>query len=228
MLESGPLIYTSTGTCSNHPAAPGPATVVPFIMAPTSIALFPLNTVLLPGGALPLRVFEPRYLKMVSECMKHDRPFGVCLIAEGEEAGAAAAPHDYGTLAYIEDWNQLPDGHLGITARGGERFLVHRTHVAADQLITAEVEYLDEIEPSPGIDADHQPLVDMLRKALSQAGPAYRDMEPRWDDPDWVAYRIAELLPQDNALRLELLRAATPRQRLEIVDRYLKTRTAGQ
>ena len=106
-------------------------------MLPTSIALFPLNTVLLPGGPLPLRIFEPRYLQMVSECLKHDRPFGVCLIAKGKEAGEAPVAHEYGTLARIEDWSQLPDGHLGITARGGERFIVRNTRVAANQLVTA-------------------------------------------------------------------------------------------
>ncbi|HSH41936.1 MAG TPA: LON peptidase substrate-binding domain-containing protein, partial [Arenicellales bacterium] len=139
-------------------------------MPPTSIALFPLNTVLFPGGPLPLRIFEPRYLEMVSDCMKHDAPFGVCLIAEGEEAGEASRPHEHGTTARIEDWNQLPDGYLGITARGGERFVVRQSRVAGNQLITAEVEYLED-EPASSVDEAFQPLVELLRKALPQAGP---------------------------------------------------------
>lgn len=196
-------------------------------MPPTSIALFPLNTVLLPGGPVALRIFEPRYLQMVSDCMKNDRPFGVCLIAEGKEAGEASVPHEYGTLARIEDWNQLQDGHLGITARGGERFVVVETHVAANQLITAEVQYLDD-EEAPGVDEEFQPLVNILQKALPQAGSLYRNMKPHWDDPDWVAYRIAELLPPDNEFKLELLQAGSPRQRLALVDRYLKTQTARE
>ncbi len=196
-------------------------------MSPVSVSLFPLNTVLFPGGPLPLRIFEPRYLEMVSDCMKNDRPFGVCLIAEGQEAGEASVPHDYGTLARIEDWNQLPDGYLGITARGGERFVVQEAHVAANQLITAEVELLDDEESAPGIDDEHQPLVEILRKALPQAGPLYKDMQPHWDDPTWVAYRLAELLP-DNEFKLELLQADTPRHRLALVDRYLKTHAARE
>lgn len=194
-------------------------------MAESNITLFPLNTVLFPGGPLPLRIFEPRYLKMVSDCMKHDRPFGVCLIKEGQEAGEPAVPFEYGTLARIEDWNQLADGHLGITARGGERFLVRESRVDENQLLTAEVDTL-KVAPVTGIDEQFQPLVEVLRKALPQAGPYYEHMEPHWDDPDWVAFRIAELLPQDNDFKLELLRAATSAQRLTLVDKQIKAQTA--
>ncbi len=196
-------------------------------MPPTTIALFPLNTVLFPGGPLPLRIFEPRYLEMVSDCMKNDRPFGVCLIAEGSEAGEASVPHDYGTLAHIEDWNQLQDGYLGITARGGQRFIVLDTDTAPNQLVTAEVEVLVEDDPEPGIDGEFQPLVEILQKALPQAGPLYEDMQPRWEDPNWVAYRIAELLP-DNDIKLEVLQAGAPQERLALVDRYIKTRSSRQ
>ncbi|MDZ7839640.1 MAG: LON peptidase substrate-binding domain-containing protein [Gammaproteobacteria bacterium] len=196
-------------------------------MPSTTIALFPLNTVLFPGGPLPLRIFEPRYLEMVSDCMKNDRPFGVCLIAQGSEAGEACIPHDYGTLARIEDWNQLQDGYLGITARGGQRFIVLETDTAANQLITADVEVLEEDDPEPGIDGEFQPLVEILQKALPQAGPLYEDMQPRWEDPNWVAYRIAELLP-DNNIKLEVLQAGAPQERLALVDRYIKSRSSRQ
>lgn len=195
-------------------------------MPQTSLALFPLGTVLFPGGPLPLRIFEPRYLEMISDCMKNDRPFGVCLIAEGSEAGEAATPHDYGTVAHIEDWNQLPDGHLGIVARGGERFKIRQTRTAANQLITADVELLGEEDTESRIGENYQPLVEALQNALPDAGPLYQAMQPRWNDPNWVAYRIAELLPPDNDFKLELLQADTPDQRLELVHGYLKAQAA--
>ena len=88
------------------------------------VALFPLNTVLFPGGPLPLRVFEPRYLDMISRCMKEDAPFGVLLIRDGHEAGPATT-HHVGTLARVTDWYQGSDGLLGITAIGTERFRLH-------------------------------------------------------------------------------------------------------
>jgi uncharacterized protein len=197
-------------------------------MPSTSIALFPLNTVLFPDGPLPLRIFEPRYLEMVSDCMKNDRPFGVCLIAEGREAGEASVPHEYGTLARIEDWGQLEDGTLGITARGGERFIILQTHVAPNHLITSEIEILEDDGVERETERDFHTLVEVLRKALPGAGPLYRDIPPRWDDPSWVAYRIAELLPPDNAFKLELLRAGSPDQRLELVFRRLKSQAARQ
>lgn len=197
-------------------------------MTETSVTLFPLNTVLFPGGPLPLRIFEPRYLEMVSDCMKNDKPFGVCLIAKGNEAGIAAEPHDIGTLARIEDWNQLPDGHLGITARGKERFHVRHWQAGANQLITADIELLDETEEATttGIARDFRPLVEILQNALPQAGPLYKDITPHWDDADWVAYRIAELLPPDNDFKLELLQAHTSQDRLALVDDYLRTHSA--
>lgn len=194
-------------------------------MAEQNIALFPLNTVLFPGGPLPLRIFEPRYLRMVSDCMKHDQPFGVCLIKEGREAGKPAVPYDVGTLARIEDWNQLQDGHLGITARGGERFQVREWWVDDNQLLRAQVEILDDA-PVTGIDEQFHPLVEVLQKALPQAGPLYENAEPHWDDPDWVAFRIAELMPQDNDFKLELLRATNSGQRLALVDKQIKAQSA--
>lgn len=193
----------------------------------STITLFPLNTVLFPGGPLPLRIFEPRYLKMVSDCMKNDRPFGVCLIATGREAGEAAVPRDHGTLARIEDWNQLPDGHLGITARGGRRFIVRDSRTLASQLVVGDVAVLED-PVHTGIDEEFQPLVEILRKALPQAGPLYEQMQPRWDDPDWVAYRLAEFLPPDNEFKLELLRANTPQQRLTLVNERLTDQTTHQ
>jgi len=197
-------------------------------MTSVSITLFPLNTVLFPGGPLPLRIFEPRYLKMVSDCMKREQPFGVCLIAEGREAGEAARPHETGTLAHIEDWNQLDDGHLGLTARGGDRFVVRDTRVGADQLIAADIEVLPEADHSgEGIDETFQPLVEVLRKALPRAGELYENMTPHWDDPRWVAYRLAELLP-DNEVKLAVLKADSPHECLSLVNDYLREQAAGQ
>lgn len=196
-------------------------------MTESDVTLFPLNTVLFPGGPLPLRIFEPRYLKMVSDCMKNDRPFGVCLIKEGREAGDPALPYELGTLARIEDWNQLSDGHLGITARGKERFQIRESRVDENQLLVAGIELLEDT-PENGINEQFQPLVEVLRKALPQAGPLYEHIEPRWDDPDWVAYRIAELMPEDNRFKLDILQATTPHERLTLVDEQIKAQSAGR
>ena len=98
------------------------------------VPLFPLHTVLFPGGPLALRIFEPRYLDMVSECLRNDQPFGVCLIQSGNEAGVAASPHLTGTFARIVDWQSGDDGLLSISARGEQRFHVQETRIERDQL----------------------------------------------------------------------------------------------
>src|SRR5215475_14572416 len=87
---------------------------------PRGTPLFPLSTVLFPGGPLPLRIFETRYLDMVRHCMRHRCPFGVTLIRAGSEVGAAAAGEicEVGTTARIVDFNSQPDGLLGITCVG--------------------------------------------------------------------------------------------------------------
>ena len=94
--------------------------------AHVEIPLFPLSTVLFPGGPLQLRIFEPRYLAMVRECARANSAFGVCLILRGREAGVPAQPEAVGTLARISDFYTLPDGLLGIGAEGGQRFRVLR------------------------------------------------------------------------------------------------------
>ena len=88
------------------------------------IPLFPLGTVLFPGGPLPLRIFEPRYLDMVSDCLRNDKAFGVCLIKDGREVGEPAQPFDVGTMAKIVDWDRTDDGLLAITALGTSRFRI--------------------------------------------------------------------------------------------------------
>ena len=95
---------------------------------PERLPLFPLKTVLFPGGVLPLRVFEPRYMDMITRCMREDAGFGVCLIAAGEEVGETAVPHPVGTEARIEQWDMAQAGVLNLLTRGSRRFDDLRGH----------------------------------------------------------------------------------------------------
>ena len=103
------------------------------------VALFPLNLVLFPGGLLPLRIFEPRYQRMVSECLRHDRPFAVAAIVEGPGAGGVAATAGSGTLVRIIDWETLEDGLLGLLCEGQQTVVLGPVTVEHDQLLRAEV-----------------------------------------------------------------------------------------
>ena len=93
------------------------------------VPLFPLNTVLFPGGVLPLRVFEARYMDMVRECMKGSDPFGVVLITRGSEVGAPASTESVGTLARIVAWDMPRLGLLHLRAVGSERFRIEHATV---------------------------------------------------------------------------------------------------
>jgi uncharacterized protein len=182
-------------------------------MSAASLPLFPLGTVLFPGGPLSLRIFETRYLDMVGRCLKEQGCFGVVLILEGAETGAMVAAAAVGTTARVVDFDTRPDGLLGIECVGERRFRVRRLWQQADGLNLGEVDYLPEDAPSaPPVECAH--LVELLREVLPKLGGAYAHVEAHYDDAGWVANRWAEILPLGPAERLALLELADPLARL--------------
>jgi Lon protease-like protein len=169
-----------------------------------TLPLFPLHTVLFPGGPLRLRIFEPRYLDMVSRCMREDSGFGVALIVAGQEAGGRAQTVEIGTLARIVDFEQLDDGLLGITARGERRFRIVHVHQESDGLNICQVEWRHD-EARAEVPPQHAVLAELLRRALEQIGPAYGEITPAFEDATWVGMRLAEILPLAPVERQELL-----------------------
>ncbi|MCP1726042.1 Lon protease-like protein [Natronospira proteinivora] len=186
------------------------------------IPLFPLKTVLFPGGPLSLRIFEPRYLDMISYCMKHDAGFGVVLIQAGEEAGEARF-HKLGTLGRIRDWDRLEDGLLGVTALGEARFELRDTHQAADGLYWGAVDWLESPQAAP-LPGAFGHLAQLLRQLLPQLPAPWRLVTPRYDDADWVGFRLAEILPISLTDKQALLEMRDSRQRLEALQGYLEHR----
>lgn len=146
-------------------------------MEALSVPLFPLNTVLFPGGPLPLRIFEPRYLDMVARCVKNDSCFGVCLIEDGKEARDAAVPHSIGTLARIIDWDKLPDGMLGIVALGSDRFHIDSTDVESNQLIHGTVTLLPNLRPA-SCRLSSRSCPAFLRRSFPRRGHCTRPWNP--------------------------------------------------
>lgn len=187
------------------------------------IPLFPLRTVLFPGGVQPLKVFEQRYLDMAAACMKGSRPFGICLIESGSETGAAAQPHTVGTLAEIASCDMEQLGILLLTARGGRRFRILSQQVAADQLLTATVSLLPETPACP-VPPERQRLLPLLRKILGDLGADRVPLPHNLDDAEWVGFRIAEVLPIQNLAKQKLLELEDPLIRLEILEKYLDQR----
>lgn len=168
----------------------GPQTVG----ATTQLPLFPLDTVLFPGGPLPLRIFETRYLDMVRRCLRTRSSFGVVWIRSGEQVGAVAQTAGIGTSARIVDFNALPDGLLGLSCLGERRFRLVRRQQAADGLHVGEVEWLAP-EPAVALPEASRHLADLLRAVLPQLGELYAHVPRDFADASWVGARLAELLP---------------------------------
>jgi Lon protease-like protein len=184
---------------------------------PREIPLFPLSTVLFPGGPLPLRIFEARYVDLVRRCLRDDSGFGVVLIREGVEAGGPALTCDVGTYARIVDFSQQPDGLLGIRAHGERRFRIRDRRRARDGLNLADVEWLpaDPVLPLPEEFAELGPALEAI---LEQLGEPYASLERRTEDAAWVAGRLAEILPIPPAHKQHCLELDDPVERL----RYLR------
>ena len=187
------------------------------------LPLFPLNAVLFPGGTLPLRVFEQRYMTLVKDCFRHESAFGICLIAEGAEVGAPALPHKVGTQARIVAWDMTQPGILNITVRGGERFRILSSEAGREGLLQARVEPVAAEAEMP-VPAALAALVPLLQ-AMAADGGAERFPPPHhFDDVAWVGYRFSELLPIPALARQKLLELEDPLSRLEIVFKFLAQR----
>ncbi len=185
------------------------------------VPLFPLRTVLYPGGPLPLRIFEPRYLDMVSKCLKESSPFGVLLIKTGSEAGPATT-YDVGTLARITDWYQGSDGLLGITAVGDERFRLVSSSRQPDGLAIGDIELIPT-ETTRTLPDEYRPLANILSGVLDDLGRLYEPLDKRYDDAGWVGYRFAEILPISPEQKQSCLEADDPVRRLEMMREVLDT-----
>jgi Lon protease-like protein len=189
------------------------------------IPLFPLNIVLFPGGPLPLRIFETRYLDMVRRCMRDGQGFGVVLIREGTEAGGPAETRDVGTTAKIVDFNQLPDGLLGLTCVGERKFRILSRRRQADGLNIGEVEWLP-VEPKECLPQRHVRLAELLETVLPQLGEVYAGIEMCLGDAAWVGHRLAEILPMDAGDKQFCLEIDDPLRRLDVLAPLIQI--AGQ
>lgn len=179
------------------------------------LALFPLNTVLFPGGQLGLRIFEARYLDLVRECSHKGRGFGVNLILEGEEVGTPALPAAIGCEARISDFSATPEGLLMLSVQGARRFRVCASRVRDNGLIVAQVQWLDD-SGAQSLRPEHQLLSLLLRRIVDRAGPPHDQADKsRFDDADWVGWRLAEWLPLSGPQRQSLLQQSDPHQRLQ-------------
>jgi Lon protease-like protein len=190
-------------------------------IARRNIALFPLGTVLFPGGMLPLKIFEQRYLEMTKACLRDNLAFGVCLIREGHEVGAPAAPESVGCLATIEQWDMPHTGMFHLLARGGDRFRIHETSVASNGLISGDVEMLPPADPC----APDPQCVDLIKRIIEQVGAENFPQPLKLEDGAWVAYRLAEMMPFSMAQKQRLLEMDKVRNMFVEIINKIKSNT---
>ena len=194
------------------------------------VAIFPLSTVLFPGGVLPLRIFEARYMDMVRECMKTESAFGVCRITRGSEAGALADHERVGCLTSISHWDMEQLGLLHIRTVGTQRFRILDKTVAANGLIRADIELIDD-DPVLEVPALFACCADIVKKLVERIAEDQPDPEKRpvgepyaFDSASWVANRLCEFLPLEGEARQQLMELDDPLERLQRVRGVLSER----
>lgn len=186
-----------------------------------SLALFPLNTVLFPGCTLDLQIFEARYLDMISRCMKKGESFGVVCIFNDQEVGIA--PDGYaliGCEAFIRDFKQQDNGLLGIRVEGGRRFRVLDVTVQKDQLLVAEVKWLEEMPDRP-LEEEDADLLALLEALAEHPMVASLEMNAHAEGQQALGNQLAYLLPFTDADKVDLLRIDDPQQRLDAIQMLL-------
>ncbi len=185
-----------------------------------SVLLFPLRAVLFPAGVLPLKVFEPRYLDLVSYCLKEDKPFGVCRIAEGNEVNDVPVIEQVGTLASIQQWDRRDDGLLEIIAVGQQRFKVMEVRDKPNKAMEADVLLIKPEESLP-LPKRYQILSNLLKQIESNMQATFPGYELEADDAVSVSNRLAEILPVDGSIKQALLELDHPLDRLDHVVQLL-------
>jgi hypothetical protein len=211
-------------------------------MDQVSLPLFPLQTVLFPGGVLPLRIFEVRYLDLVKRCHRQGAPFGVVCMTLGSEVrqppqdAAAAAGKDFepeafhtvGTLAHIVELEQVQPGLILVRCTGGRRFRLLKSEQLKHGLWVGDASWLpdDPLVPVPPdlayVQLALQRLVTHMQATASPADPLPLLAPYRWDDCGWVANRWSEILPVSAQLKQQFMMLDNPLVRLELVADLLE------
>jgi len=161
-------------------------------MSDQRIPIFPLRTILFPGSKLPLRIFEPRYLDMVSACMRSKKEFGIALSRKVPQPGMLET-YTTGTLATIIDWNQGNDGLLGITVLGTNKFKLLSMIKQEDGLNIGEIKIIEreeDFKAPPNFDN----MISLL-EAILDDNNLHDDSEKFFESASWVSFRYAEILP---------------------------------
>ena len=188
-------------------------------MSEQGVPIFPLRTILFPGSKLPLRIFEPRYLDMVSRCMRSNGEFGIVLSRKVTQPGMLET-YATGTLATIVDWNQGDDGLLGITTLGTNKFELLSMIKQEDELNIGEIKIIEKEEDfkaPPNFDN----MISLLESILEDVD-LYDEREKFFESASWVSFRFAEILPLKINDKQKCLEFDDPILRLNFLEPLLR------
>ena len=191
------------------------------------IPLFPLQLVMFPGGRLDMQIFERRYIDLVTQCMRTETGFGICLLKNGMETVQAGTPqniHRTGTYVNIIDWDQLPNGLLGITVEGSVKFNIEDSWQAQSGVLTANVAFSENDSVGKQmipIDDDFTPLTQLLQNLESHPLVEQKNLIIDYDNLWDLGWRLAELIPVENAKRQDLLEMDDPWERIENIEQLV-------
>ena len=189
------------------------------------IPLFPLPLVIFPGGKLPLQIFETRYLDMVKRCMRENSGFGIVLIEEGDqvlrssEQQLPSVSHT-GTYATIVDFDQNPNGTLGIMVEGQVKFVIRDEYETPDRLMMAHVEFL-ELEDQVEVPEDKQHLANLLEMFMEHEAVQGLGLTVNLEEAREVGSRLTELLPCPNHFKQRMLEMKNPLARLNELEKLI-------
>lgn len=186
-----------------------------------NVPLFPLNSIVLPRGRIPLQLFEPRYIDMLTRCLKEDRGFVIVLLREGLETSSHAAFYDIGTYVRIIDFQQLDNGLLGITVEGQAKVTVVKCWQTEDGLNMGDVECLTD-EESMDVPRHFAELPAVLKALCRHPVISELQMDVDYDDARDVGWRLTELLPLDKQEKQRLVELQDPIERLERLQALLE------
>lgn len=188
--------------------------------------LFPLRSVLFPGGRLGLRIFERRYLDLIRDCMKQQSGFGLVMLAPGDselDQPGSRPPQlsAMGCAAHIVDWDQLPDGLLGITVEGGRRFRLRHSRRSGSGLYLGEVQWCQEESDIP-LPEGCESMEGLLRQLMSHPHVERLGLSPEVRGAGELVNRLAQLLPLPAAETYPLLEIDSPLARLDALHDLLE------
>jgi len=185
------------------------------------LPLFPLNTVVFPGGRMPLRIFEQRYLEMIKQAIADNTPFGICAIREGAETGTPAVPYPVGTRVHVTGWDMPETGILHIDTHAQERFVIRSLHTESNGLLIGTVDDVSA-EPATAVPRELELAIEILRHIIDEYGAEHFPAPHDFDNAAWVGYRLSEVLPLKLSIKQDLLEMNDSVTRLRILAGFIK------